>query len=30
MIVDEGMAKRNGEHLAVQYLKQVMKNCRAE
>lgn len=30
MIVDEGMAKRNGEHLAVQYLKQAMKNCRGE
>ena len=30
MIVDEGMAKRNGEHLAVQYLKQVMKNCPTE
>ncbi len=30
MIVDEGMAKKNGEHLAVQYLVQIMKNLRAE
>lgn len=27
MIVDEGMAKKNGEHLAVQYLEQKIKNC---
>lgn len=30
MIIDEGMAKRNGEHIAVQYLEQGAKNCAAE